>query len=484
MNNHELSENPESTPKKTEWDTLGEEVDFNDQSEKSEEDFEPVSFIYDNYDIESLFFNACYDSGDKNDPESYVVSLALADILPQEAQERLIKTYSKTGEMSEYFKFDIISGLSKKLKNANPDFLEEIKSDPFLRERHADYLAGRPRDDLNESDEMLSELFTRADVGFYESDEARNLLSDRGYLEQVYNGVLSYAAPSEVSKTAEEAREKALQNLPEYLNNMVNDGVTTVEELIKDPYLRKQRFDALSDFAGHELSESEWKMRELWSYDDGFFDSYEYDSLLQQKAADNPDIYRAENDDVNENIREAFDKLSESDYREILRAYERNIKKGDQLLFQKLLPILGLDKNPPKLEYVPSVEDKNERGFYQRGNHRIVLCEQAIREYVEPFENSDTKKSILDFLKRKKVGNEAYERMNVVAHEMWHAHQWAGEGIDDTKRKKYHQNFAYYMKGRRSYDSYREQLIEREAWAFGSAVQAQAIVVNQERERR
>ncbi len=487
MNNHELSGNPESAPIKTEWDTLGEEVEFNPDQEKTEdgsEKFDSMGFVYEKYGktMEALIENACFEGGDKTNPSNYVLNMILSDAFTDDEQQRMIQTYTKYGKIHDAFSFKIMAHISKTLDNARPDFLGEIKSDPYLRGRRIDNLAGRTHDDLNEDEEKICELLGFADQNFYESEEVRNLFSDETYLEKTYANIFKHAAPSEVNETAEDARAKALQNMPTFFGAMIDDGIVSAKELIEDPYLREKHFDSLSrPISGEDLKESEWNMRELWNYDDEFFDSSEYNFMLAGKVRENPDIYKdVDTEEVGRLTNEALEQILLKDFKEILKAYEKDSRKGDELVFQKLLPILGLTQNPPKLEYGAPKDE--ESGFYHRQSNRVVICEDTIKQRAAVSNSSfeQKKKSIFDFLRKKQLDNEIFDRINTIAHETWHAHQWVGENVEEPRRKKYQENFVYYMEGRTGYDTYRAQLIEREAWEFGGKVEAISRMVYKE----
>jgi hypothetical protein len=483
MNNHELSGTPEELQTKTEWDKLGEEVEFSESSEKSSES---LDFVEENYGdkIDALVFNACFDGGDKTNPDHYVNSMLLDEALTNEEQIQMIDGLARTQKVDRVYSEKIKDFISEKMEHAPSKFLGELRDDPFMRKRHADAISGRIGGDLKENERILYELFTYADEDFYESEEARNLLGDEDYLTNKYRSVFNQLEEKIQKGEAKVDRNELLNNLTSALNSIADKNLATVEELIHDPYLRGKHFDVLAaaDLEGAVVSK---EFYDLWDVDSEFFDSYEYDSRLRQRAYENPDIYEKRGvEDIDEVINEALEKISMRDFEEVLNAYEKDLRKGDELLFTKLLPILGLDKNPPKFEYGKS--DGGESGCYIRHKHRMVVCEELIRDKIVKAGGApDTERKMLfGLIKRREVGAEAFEHMNVVAHELWHAHQWAGEGVSEERRKKYQENFVYYMKGRNGYDAYRAQLIEREAWAFGGRVEAIARFVRKEGELR
>ena len=448
--NHELSGNFESQDtEQSKWDSIGDEVQFKGETEPSDEISEFVDKMYSDR-IDSIIDGICFDGGDHSSRSNYVTSNILIGTFTDKEQEEMITRRMNDESIGPEFTERLKENLAERIRSLS--IADEVKSDPFLRRKHMDWIAGRFEDLGSEGNELRDLLWGADGDHFYQSGAAIALMFDADFLKK------SYGAEMDETKTKE---------ISDCVSNLVQDGETTVKEIVRDPFLRKRHFESMVEIetVGLEVNTS---LANLWKNDENFTESFEYRNMLYDVAMENPDVYEQVDDNAIEDLtNKALEQIPPVRIREIIRTYEKNPRQGDEYLLKTLLPILGLSNNPPKLDYGPSTG--HEDGYYTRSNHSITICEERIKEK----ENSDEDRimktsSLFGIFRTKKVKDELFRRMGVVAHETWHAHQWGGDNVDMERRKKYQSNFVYYMNGKDNYHSYRSQLIEKEAWAFGS----------------
>lgn len=509
--NPEITGNPEQNTEKTEWDNLSDEVEFKGGTvdtapvtenvepvaEKSERDrkreYLDIAFeaVY-SKNLEHLFFDRCFEGTpeERNNPDAYVfnnaIGLFMSDEDQQDMQRRAIEGEPVTAPYRDKFKTGIVDLIME------TGMEDEVIGDLFLRQKHADTIAGRyekrasddglSEEELNIKHELemkksaLRDIIWGADEFFYQSEEAKSLLSDPDFI------TMKYGVPALVERnykynkklipklTKEDLTGSYIKYISEYITNICNNGDATIKGIIDDPFCRKKHFDALYESEINGVK-NERNLNEIWTMDADYQESGEYASSLFQFAAKNPDIYRdVDTESIDSLTSEALEKIPEEKLMEIVKAYEKRSKKGDALLMKTLLPILGLEKNPPKLKYRSTKEA--DSGCFKRLENEVVIYRKNLELGSRAEENVlDSASSVGSFFGTKKLKNSTFYRMGVVAHELWHAHQWSGEGVDDESREKYRKNFVYYMNGKKFYGAYRDQLIEREAWAFGEKME-------------
>lgn len=183
--------------------------------------------------------------------------------------------------------------------------------------------------------------------------------------------------------------------------------------------------------------------------DEDFIKSPEYRSYQQKIQANERAVNRAEVFSPDrQSIRQAcdpyLDRIRQSDLTQILAAYKRGNKEGDQLFFVLLVEVLGI-KKPPKLLYVEPQTNETTRGKYVAKTNTVRIYESNIPDHY-------------------------CQRMGVLAHEMWHAYQEMKASYRNGKNHLYKYNNANYIDSKDDYTGYRTQLIESEAFYFGDAV--------------
>ena len=488
--NPESFGNPEPrNTEKTDWDTLGDEVAFNERIEepdsdeavpeksertKEEEDREYLGYVFEavySKGLESIIRNCCFEGteDERGLRDAYVISGALGEFLSDEEQMDMIDRYADGKPVSEELREKFKNGIIDLAIDTN--MTEEISKDIFLRKKHAEDIAGY----TNRNDRKLQNLQTiifNADDFFYESEEAKGLLSDEKFIRKKYriDKLVERNKQYNPNETEEQLASEYIEGISLCVTNLVEDGIATIEEVVDDPYFRRDHFDVLYKMETEGV-EVKTELAEIWRLDFDFHESYEYGDLLYQYARRNPDIYKnVDEAEIEEVVTSAIEKVSDKQIAEIVKAYEKNPRKGDALIAKILIPILGLKDNPPTLKYGEA--KGKEGGFYQRSEHSVTICEGNLGEKPEN-DNDRILERTSSFLGfgHKKLEDNMFFRMGAVAHEFWHARQWGGTDIPEKKKEKYRKNFVYYMRGESSYGAYRNQLIEAEAWAFGERME-------------
>ncbi len=470
--NHELSNNSEINTEKTEWDSIGDDVQFRNEQEPVDEVADFVDKRYGEF-VDHMIDEACFDEGDRADLDSYVTNLSLEGIFTDEEQREMINSRARGESINPDLVQKYKDGLTEKIKKSS--IADEIKRDPFLRARRVDNLAGRQRNDLNAEDENLKTLLWYTDNYFYNSGAAISLFGDKDYIKNTYNVEKIAENKKGIFNSDEQAlQEKLTNNITGSIGYLLQTGQTSVKEIIDDPFLRKKHFDSLYEIetTGKRVDKV---IADFWNNDEEFTDSIDYQRMMFEQVRNNPDIYKEIDEEEMDKLTDGvLEQLSEKKLSEIMRTYEKNPRKGDKLLAKELVPLLGLGSNPPALEYGQA--KNNEGGYYSRRTHTVVICEENLGHKETDEQGNEEERvlktsSIFGFLKPKKMEDDIFFRMGAVAHELWHAHQWAGENVDEDRREKYRQNFVYYVSGHSNYNLYRSQLIEAEAWKFGTKVE-------------
>lgn len=183
--------------------------------------------------------------------------------------------------------------------------------------------------------------------------------------------------------------------------------------------------------------------------DEDFIKSPEYRSYQQEIQANERAVNRAEVFSPDrQSIRQAcdpyLDRIRQSDLTQILAAYKRGNKEGDQLFFVLLVEVLGI-KKPPKLLYVEPQTNETTRGKYVAKTNTVRIYESNIPDHY-------------------------CQRMGVLAHEMWHAYQEMKASYRNGKNHLYKYNNGHYIDSKDDYAGYRSQLVESEAFYFGDRV--------------
>ena len=444
----------------SEWDSVS-EIEFSgENTSKEEKKSEALDFAEKFYkdNFYGLIERSCFEGGDKAELDNYVHSISLEQIVPDEEQSNLIKSFSKGEPLSP----EIIEKATQKLSRfiENSSIKDEIIRDPYLRKEHADALAGRYTRPADSPDYRLAELLWNFDNNFYNSGAAFSLLFDQDYIKLRYGS---------------EMTEDESKKVSEDLDGIIKNNEATIEEILNDNHLRRKRFEMLG-----KNEETSSELEDLWWRDTGFYDSWQYQDELHKKKQERPEIYLDLNEEeITKIFEDVFNKIPEKKYTEIIKAYEKDLGRGDRELFDTILPALGLENNPPSLEYGTSSE--GEYGYYQRHKHRIVICEESLEKKGGDSSPVLAVSSFFDRFRPKKLEDKIFRRINTVAHETWHAHQWIGEGVPDERREMYRENFIYYARGRNGYESYRSQLIEDEAFRFGSTIETRCEEAYKER---
>ncbi len=466
MNGHERIDDTGQTEQQSEWDNLGKSVTFGEKPSISAETKKLVETTFSDSKLDD-FFDACsFDDGaedsDRSNPNHYTPSLFLSKFLTLEEQEAIVE--ARTTDKS------IPPDLAQKLKDGLAEIIDkspvkvDLSIDPFLRNRHIDQIAGRDRgEDLSNDERIFIDIIHKTDQRFYES--AGSILPyDADFIQNAYHvdNVVNKIVSANPNQNPEALKKQSIDALSYHIQNLIHEDDISLAEIVKDPFLRKRHFDSLADIGTDREAKINPNLMEIWGFDIDFEDSIDYSMGMLDKVEQNPDIYgNVDEKEINQQTDEILEKIPDKKLAEIARIYEKDPRRGDQALIEFLAPLLGLGFNPPGLTYGASSIEK-EKGHYNRFKHLITVCEDNIKKTEE-----DNSRPILGIFRRKKPDELVYMRMNVVAHETWHAHQWAGQNVDADRRQKYQQNFAYYLRGTASYDDYCSQLIEAEAFAFG-----------------
>lgn len=191
--------------------------------------------------------------------------------------------------------------------------------------------------------------------------------------------------------------------------------------------------------------------------DEDFVTSPEYRSYQQEiqengRAVNKSKVYSPDYGAVKKTCDPYLDRIRQSDLSQILAAYKRGDKEGDQLFFALLVELLDI-KKPPRLLYVKSDASQTHKGKYIARTNTVRMHEGNIP-------------------------NSSYQRMGVLAHEMWHAYQEMKASYRNGKNHLYRYNNDNYIKPEDNYSGYRTQLVESEAFYFGDTVMQIVSSVN------
>ena len=191
--------------------------------------------------------------------------------------------------------------------------------------------------------------------------------------------------------------------------------------------------------------------------DDDFVTSPEYRSYQQEiqeneRTVNKTDVYSPDYGAISKACNPYLDRIRQSDLSQILAAYKKDAKEGDRLFFALLASVLDI-KKPPKLLYVKSDASQTIKGKY-------IARTNTVRMYEGNIPNS------------------SYQRMGVLAHEMWHAYQEMKASYRNGKNHLYRYNNDNYIKPEDNYSGYRTQLVESEAFYFGDTVMQIVSSVN------
>lgn len=183
--------------------------------------------------------------------------------------------------------------------------------------------------------------------------------------------------------------------------------------------------------------------------DEDFIKSPEYRSYQQEiqaneRAVNKAEVYSPDNRAVRQACDPYLDGIRQSDLTQIIAAYKRGNKEGDQLFFVLLVEVLGI-KKPPKLIYVEPEVNETARGKYTAKTNTVRIYESNIPDHY-------------------------CQRMGVLAHEMWHAYQEMKASYMNGKNHLYKYNNEHYIRSEDDYTGYQTQLVESEAFHFGDKV--------------
>lgn len=472
MDKHELhSDSPEQSAQ-VEWDSLNEAVPFSKENKETSDEIS--EFVTDHYGkILDKFIDVCYfDGDDRSNPDHYTISMLLGEYLSTDEQRSIIESCAKGEPIAPEMAQKVLDGITDVIEKAG--LIDILKTDPFLRNRRLielskgpEWAKGKSREEVD-----LTHKLWGTDDDFY-TGAGISLLYDRNYLDRkcdVSGKVEQYAARFK-NENSEQIKEQSLASLSDTMGHLVRTGQVGAKEIIEDPLLRKRHFDSLLDLEINP-TKIDPSIASLWRFDTDFEDSIDYSMALSDKINDNPDIYGAVDDaEIEHATDEILEKIPEKRLAEIAHIYEKDPQKGDRLLLETLMPLLGLENNQPTLTY-GVIKRKQEKGHYNRFKHEITICEENITD--DNPDDESAKRPIFSLFKSKKPRNITYMRMNIIAHEIWHAHQWAGTNVDKDRKSKYQSNFVYYLDGRTGYLGYRNQLIEKEAFRFGEKIETRS----------
>ncbi len=421
----------------------------------------------------------------KSDDNKEVVftlyNLLHVGLTPKE-QESVDRSKDKNEPVDDRIAKRMTEGLIKAI-NRN-GLMDEVLRDPFLRERHIEYLIRgelESNSPIEERQNEIAEFLWSLDGGFYESKGVRGLISDeRGerrnlFLLRVLNQ--GYGRDNVWRASSKDEKEKIAEQYGALMSTLIEGGVT-LRQLVKDPFLRKEHFDKLLELETGEGEYSEAKAK-LWSFDEGFTESEDYYKMMEKRISEHPEIYehpdKTEIDRLTDSVVQG---ISADKVMNVMANYRENMRSGDEELRRILLEAVGFrDKNNlPEIEY--SKLRGGEEGRYDWRNNKIIIDEDGIRNGLVRSSISFVDEEDLLGNNNPKINDNdelIHRRIGVVAQEIWHACEWRGNLVDDERGRLYKENFVYYVDARDnqlpSY-LYRSQLIEAEAWTFAEKVVA------------
>ena len=360
--------------------------------------------------------------------------------------------------------------------------MSEVLGDPFLRERHIEYLIHgelESNSPIEERQNEIAEFLWSLDGGFYESEGVRDLISDEHgerrnlFLLHVLNK--GYGRDNVWRASSKDERGRIVEQYGALVSALTKSGVT-LRQLVKDPFLRKEHFDKLLELETGEGSYSEIEAT-LWSLDEGFTESKDYYKMMKKRISERPEIYehpdKTEIDRLTDSVVQG---ISADKVMNIMANYRENMRSGDEELRRILLEAVGFrDKNNlPEIEY--SKLRGGEEGRYDWRNNKIIIDEDGIRNGLVRSSISFVDEEDLLVNNNPRMNNNdelIRRRIDVIAQEIWHACEWRGNLVDNERGRMYKENFVYYVDGgdnEFSSREYRSQLIEAEAWTFAGKV--------------
>ena len=421
--------------------------------------------------ISLIIEKACYsgDGNDKDDPNAYDTSLIFKHFLSDSEQSEIIHSLANNEAINDELQDKFKKGLADMISDA--DLIKDVIADPYLRAQHIEAIAHQKPDNPND----IRSVIWSTDVEFGKSEELRNLFSDGDFLERQYH----------ISRLANHDKRRA-----DYIKTVTSDSIAklisdeTVEpmELIKDPLLRKRHFDNLDRIM---LKDDTLKAEEvnIWNLDPNFYGSIEYGSMLTEYAKKNPGIYEnIDQSEVDALVAEKIEMISDEQLTSVMKIYKRNHHEGDAALARTLAPILGFETKIPKFTYGLRSDGEGNYAGYIRKTNSIIVFEKETED--KPHLWGAIKKTLLRRESQEPRGGTPF-RIGVIGHELFHAHQWIGDNVPDDRKQKYYKNYARpffngesFSKGRggaESWHTYRNQLIEAEAWAFGEKLEQRVV---------
>jgi hypothetical protein len=430
-----------------------------------------------------FFAKNLYDSGRRDDYDSYTMS-AHADvevvpgvsIMPWGIQSRLIVATINSNPIPENIIEEVTDNIATTLSES--ELAEEIKNDPFLRSRRVKYETGGGYNEMvkeiGDKNLALAQTIWELDEGFERSGAAAAIFISPEWREKKYHG----------AEIAQSYTDEQGQFVESVIDRIVNRNPKMLGELLRDPFLREKYCERLveraygekSDIPDDEIDD----IKAVWYSDNNFYESKEFKASLADAKTLHPDIYTKVDDKaVEKEVNDALNKIPDEEIKAIMHEYLKNPDYADSLLINALCPVLGLDNNPPGIRYEAESEDSSTQGCYERSSHSVVIYRDVMertgrnRDRALTVQSAQKPENILSrlgkLLTRPKVDENILNRLNLIAHETWHAHQWAGRNIDKRQRALYRINFFFYADHNDDYKGYRTQLLEKEAWAFGDS---------------
>ncbi|MDO4742079.1 MAG: hypothetical protein Q4A79_01760 [Candidatus Saccharibacteria bacterium] len=314
---------------------------------------------------------------------------------------------------------------------------EEDKA--FLRSDHARELikTGHIGNDWENLDSSIDSVIFQLDNRF-PIYGINNVILNEEYIERVYG-----------DKIDRDDLQKVLEAYSDQIDKTVVDGF---EKFLKDPFFRKERCESLTDDENTALKDI---LEPIWDMDNKFWDSPELIAYLKKISEGHPEIYFSNENDLGyvESFSSQIDKVVKghlSDYLQLAKKIEEmplppSSDENDIIneyipINEKFITALATEleiKPVPSITYLNAPEDK-AGGYYSKENNTITI-------------NLARSHSIPLFIL-------------VLTHEMWHAHQYNGANVPEEHRELYHN---LYISHEYSYQRYRQQLTENEAFLAG-----------------
>ena len=297
---------------------------------------------------------------------------------------------------------------------------KEVDEASRLHEMRLRRIEGIRTRTLKDADEETLAYF-RSDTEFFNSDEYKNFL--------------------------EEEKQIRLDH-PEIFGT---------EEGLKE--LRKKHFEWAAHGADFTRDE-----KLIMHADDGWDESPEFKMaalLIMDKQKSkvremHAEIFQNVSSEEIEKLQSGYlEKLKGVDWVNVLASYGEGKRFADEQCAVLLCETLGIN-NPPTIVYKEK-GPMDPSGCYVLSSNEITIFDGG--EDVDSIQMRGENDPFFKLI----------SRVNLLSHEMWHAYQHQLADSGNNRGELYEMNFKYYLDSNIDMGGYKEQLVEKEAYAFGDA---------------